>query len=137
MNTNFLKVLNFAQTETIASSPSVDNSYLIGAIIVMALVMLGLRAFPFLIFGGGGKPSKLTLYLGHVMSPAAVAMLVIYCICGHLNELNASSITDSLPVFVGVVFVAGIHLLFHNMLISVFGGTIFYMVILQSGILTF
>ena len=43
---------------------------------VIALVTLLLRAMPFLLFRGGKTPAIIT-YLGKVMPPAVIGMLVI------------------------------------------------------------
>jgi len=78
--------------------------YLFGAVMIMAVVTLVLRAFPFLLFGGR-KPPELVLYFGRVVSPGAIAMLVVYCFnsvdplvwpCA-VPELLASSAVVFLP----------------------------------------
>ena len=47
----------------------------------MAVVTFLIRAFPFLLFGRkNARPPELVLYLGNVIAPAAIAMLVVYCV---------------------------------------------------------
>ena len=48
------------------------------AIAVMALVTFLTRALPFLLFDRGEQPPGLILYLGRVLPPAIIAMLVVY-----------------------------------------------------------
>ena len=52
----------------------------VAAVIVMALVTYLTRALPFLLFGRGGRPPKPVLYLGRVLPPAIIAMLIVYCL---------------------------------------------------------
>ena len=52
----------------------------VAAIVVMALVTFLTRALPFLLFDRGEHPPKLVLYLGRVLPPAIIAMLIIYCL---------------------------------------------------------
>ena len=52
--------------------------YLFWAVMVMSAVTILLRAFPFILFSGR-KPPEFVLYLGRVVSPGAIAMLVVYC----------------------------------------------------------
>ena len=53
--------------------------YPIAAIAVIALITFGLRAFPFLLFSNKPLP-KVILYLGKVLPPAIMTILVIYCL---------------------------------------------------------
>ena len=46
---------------------------------VMAAVTFLTRALPFLLFGRGGDPPKVVLYLGRFLPPAVIAMLIVYC----------------------------------------------------------
>ena len=47
------------------------------AIAVMAVITFLTRALPFLLFDRGGNPPKLVLYLGRVLPPAIIAMLIV------------------------------------------------------------
>ena len=51
-------------------------------IAVMAGVTFLTRALPFLLFDRGDHPPKLILYLGRVLPPAIIAMLIVYCLRG-------------------------------------------------------
>ena len=54
----------------------------IAAIAVMAIVTFLTRVLPFLLFDRGESPPKLVLYLGRVLPPAIIAMLIVYCLRG-------------------------------------------------------
>ena len=103
----------------------------VAAVIVMALVTYLTRALPFLLFGRGGRPPKTVLYLGRVLPPAIIAMLIVYC----LRSLRAASLfapAGWLPQVIAVAAVVVLHLWKHNNLLSIFGGTILYMVLVQA-----
>lgn len=98
----------------------------------MAFVMLLLRATPFILFGISKKNPEILLYLGKVTVPAAIAMLVVYsAICDITRETQKSFIHAMIPECMAIVFVIIMHYWKRNMLLSVFGGTIVYMLLLH------
>ena len=100
----------------------------VAAIAVMAVVTFLTRALPFLLFDRGERPPKLVLYLGRVLPPAIIAMLIIYCLRG-VSFLTPGGWVPQL-LCVGVVVV--LHLWKHNNLLSIFGGTALYMALVQT-----
>ena len=100
----------------------------VAAIAVMAIVTFLTRALPFLLFDRGESPPRLVLYLGRVLPPAIIAMLIIYCLRG------VSFLTPGgwVPQLLCVGVVVALHLWKHNFLFSVFGGTVLYMVLVQT-----
>lgn len=112
----------------------------IAAIAVMALVTFLTRALPFLLFDRGDHPPKLVLYLGRVLPPAVIAMLIIYCLKSNILavEANLTALLDPavlnqwLPALLSVAVVVLLHIWKHNNLLSIFGGTILYMVLVQA-----
>ena len=100
----------------------------IAAIAVMAIVTFLTRALPFLLFDRGESPPKIVLYLGRVLPPAIIAMLIIYCLWG----VSFAAPGGWVPQLLCVAVVAGLHLWKHNNLLSIFGGTILYMVLVQA-----
>lgn len=100
----------------------------VAAIAVMAVVTFLTRALPFLLFDRGSSPPKLVLYLGRVLPPAIIAMLIIYC----LKDLSFLSLGGWAPQLISVAAVVALHLWKHNNLLSIFGGTILYMVLVQT-----
>lgn len=103
------------------------NWYPVAVIAVMTAVTFLTRALPFLLFDRGQEPPKLVLYLGRVLPPAVMAMLVVYCLRG----LSFSAAPNWIPQVIGVAAVVLLHKWKHNTLISIFGGTILYMVLVQ------
>ncbi len=100
------------------------------AIAVMALVTFATRALPFLLFDRGETPPKVVLYLGRVLPPAVIAMLIVYCLRG-LRNADFLVPGQWLPQLIAVAAVVILHLLKKNNLLSIFGGTILYMVLVQ------
>ena len=100
----------------------------IAAIAVMAIVTFLTRVLPFLLFDRGESPPKLVLYLGRVRPPAIIAMLVVYCLRG----VSFSTPGGWVPQLLCVAVVVALHLWKHNNLLSIFGGTVLYMVLVQA-----
>lgn len=100
---------------------------IIAAIAVMAVVTFLTRALPFLLFDRGEAPPKVVLYLGRVLPPAVIAMLIVYC----LRDLSFASAVSWVPTVLTVLATVGLHLWKRNNLLSIFGGTILYMVLIQ------
>lgn len=100
----------------------------IAAIAAMAIVTFLTRALPFLLFDRGSSPPKIVLYLGRVLPPAIIAMLIIYC----LKDLSFLSLGGWAPQLISVAVVVALHVWKHNNLLSIFGGTILYMVLVQA-----
>ena len=100
----------------------------IAAIAVMAIVTFLTRALPFLLFDRGSAPPNIILYLGRVLPPAVIAMLIIYC----LKDISFAQVGSWLPQLISVAVVVVLHLWKHNNLLSIFGGTILYMVLVQA-----
>ena len=98
------------------------------AIIVMAAVTLLTRALPFLLFDRGENPPKVVLYLGRVLPPAVIAMLIVYC----LRTMSFSVPANWVPAVAAGLVTVGLHLWKRNDLLSIFGGTVLYMFLVQS-----
>ena len=100
----------------------------LAAIAVMAGVTFLTRALPFLLFDRGDAPPKLVLYLGRVLPPAIIAMLIVYCLKG----ISFTSAAGWVPQAVAVAAVVVLHLWKHNNLLSIFGGTLLSMFLVQT-----
>lgn len=103
-----------------------NNFYAAGMIAVMAGVTMLLRMLPFLIFRDKETPAYIT-FLGKYLPYAIMAMLVVYCLKG-ISFLQAPF---GIPELVSVAVVAILHLWKRNTLISIAGGTLCYMLIIQ------
>ncbi len=100
----------------------------LASIAVMAAVTFLTRALPFLLFDRGDHPPKLVLYLGRVLPPAIIAMLIVYCFRG----VTFAATGGWLPAFAAGLTAVLLHLWKGNDLLSIFGATIFYMVLVQG-----
>lgn len=99
----------------------------IAAIAVMAVVTFLTRALPFLLFGRGNRAPKVVLYLGKYLPPAVIAMLIVYCLRG----VSFTAASGWAPSLIAGLVVVGLHLWKKNDLISILGGTVLYMVLVQ------
>ena len=98
------------------------------SIAVMAGVTFLTRALPFLLFDRGEKPPRVVLYLGRVLPPAIIAMLIVYCVRGVTFSAPAGWVPTLLAGLAAVL----LHLWKGNDLISIFGATGLYMVLVQG-----
>lgn len=105
-----------------------NHGYVLAAILVMAAVTALTRFLPFWLFGRGDRPPRLILYLGRVLPPAIMAMLVIYCLRG----VEFSAAGGWAPQVLAVAAVVALHKWKHNNLLSIFGGTALYMFLVQA-----
>ena len=103
------------------------NLHSILIVAVVALVTIALRFLPFFIFGGKRKTPEIILYLGKVLPYAIMGMLVIYC----LRSVTTGSMGNSIAQLLACGVVVVLHLWKRNTLISIIGGTIAYMVLVQ------
>lgn len=94
-------------------------------IAVIALITVLTRALPFLVFKD--KNSPMIEYLGDVLPYAIMAMLVVYCLKGVDFLTGYHGICE----IIGVSSVILLHLFKKNTLLSIFGGTIIYMLCVQ------
>ena len=97
------------------------------AIAVMALVTFLTRALPFLLFGRGGNPPRIILYLGQYLPPAVIAMLIVYC----LRNMSFSAPAGWAPAVIASVAVTVVHVWKRNNMLSIVGGTLLYMALVQ------
>ena len=93
---------------------------------VVAATMLT-RFLPFLIFPEGKTPPAAITYLGSVLPYAVIELLVVYC-------LKDAVFTGwhGLPELLAIVFTAALHKWKKNTLLSIAGGTIAYMILVQN-----
>ena len=94
-------------------------------IAAMSVTTILLRFLPFLVFGK--TTPKYVTYLGKVLPPAIIGMLVIYC----LKDISPMENPFGIPEFVAAVCVAGMQFWKRNSLISILTGTVIYMVFIQ------
>lgn len=96
-------------------------------IILVALTTFATRLVPFLLFPKGKKIPPVIEYLGKVLTPAVIGMLVVYC----LRSTPVLDAPHGIPEAVAVAVTAGLHIWKRNNLLSIGAGTVLYMVLIQ------
>lgn len=85
------------------------------------------RWLPFVLFPENREPPKVVAYLGRVLPPAMMGLLVVYC----LRSVDLLSGSHGLPEAIAVAVIAALHLWKRNVLLSIAGGTAVYMLLVQ------
>ena len=93
---------------------------------VMAAVTILLRFLPFLVFRN--ETPHYVSFLGKVLPPAIIGMLVIYC----LKDISLLTAPFGIPELVGAVSVVALQVWKRNSLLSILAGTVIYMVLVQA-----
>ena len=96
-------------------------------ILVVAACTFLTRFLPFALFGGGKEVPALVKNLGDLLPPAVIAILVVYCLKG----VSFMVPPHGFPEFISVGIVALLHIWKRNNLLSIGGGTLLYMVLIQ------
>lgn len=104
---------------------SVGQQLILIAVMVLATQLT--RALPFLAFPAGKPTPKYIAYIGKVLPAAVFGMLVVYC----LKNVNILGGSHGLPELIGIAIVVLLHLWRRQMLLSIAGGTIAYMLLVQ------
>lgn len=92
---------------------------------VFGLVIFMTRAFPFLLFSRRDPPSFIE-FIEEYIPPAVIAILVVYCFKDIEWAVWPSGIREALSL----ALVTALHLWKKNAMLSIFGGTAFYMLLL-------
>ena len=96
-------------------------------IAVVAIVTIGLRFLPFLIFGENRATPPIIAHLGQVLPYAIMGMLMVYC----LKDVTVTAAPFGIPELLGCAVVALLHLWKRNTLLSIGVGTVCYMLLVQ------
>ena len=103
---------------------------LIQQMITVGMVILGTmltRFLPFLFFPAGKPTPKYVQYLGRVLPAAVFGMLVVYC----LKDVSFFSGSYGIPELISITAVIALHYWKRQMLLSIAGGTVCYMLLVQ------
>ncbi len=99
-------------------------------LLTVAMVALGTMAtrfLPFLIFPAGKPTPKYVQYLGRVLPGAVFGLLIVYC----LKNVDLLAGSHGIPEAIAICVVVLLHLWKKQILISVAGGTVVYMLLVQ------
>lgn len=97
-------------------------------IVAVALGAMATRFTPFLLFPEGKQPPELVTYLGNVLPPVMMGLLVVYCLKG----ISIQTSPHGLPELISIVFIVLIHTWRKNVLLSIGCGTALYMFLVQQ-----
>lgn len=100
-------------------------------VITIGMVVLGTvltRFLPFLLFPAGKPTPKYIQYLGKVLPSAVFGLLVVYC----LKNVNLLAGSHGIPELISIGAVVAIHSWKRQMLLSIAGGTLCYMFLVQT-----
>jgi branched-subunit amino acid transport protein AzlD len=100
----------------------------IAIILVIAAVTFFTRAIPFIVFSNYSETPKYIVYLGKVLPPAVIGMLIVYCV----KNVRITEVPYGIPEIVSIGVVALLHIWKRNNLISILGGTMLYMFLVQA-----
>ena len=103
---------------------SVTQQVITIALIVIATILT--RALPFILFPENRKPPAFISFLAAVLPGAVIGMLVVYC----LRDAVFSR-WHCLPELFAILFIFLLHKWRKNTLLSIAGGTILYMILVQ------
>lgn len=100
-------------------------------IITIAAAVLGTMAtrfLPFLLFPANKKTPPLVLFLGRLLPPAVMGMLVVYS----LKDVQLLSGAHGLPEALAIALLIGLQLTLRNALVTIGVSTVFYMLLVQK-----
>ena len=99
-------------------------------IVTIALCAFGTmitRFLPFIVFRSDKPTPKYIQYIGNALPPAIFGMLIIYC----LKDFSLLGGSHGIPEAIAIIAVIALHLWKRNMLLSIAGGTVCYMLLVQ------
>ena len=99
-------------------------------LITIGVVVLGTmttRFLPFLLFPAGKPTPKYIQYLGSVLPAAVFGLLIVYC----LRSVDLWQGSHGLPEAISIGVVVALHCWKRQMLLSIAGGTVCYMLLVQ------
>jgi len=103
-----------------------STAYFAAVLLICTLITWFTRAAPFLIFGKRELPQTVK-YLGTVLPPAIMVILVCYC----LRNTDFTSAPYGLAEIISCAAVVLIHKLKSNMYLSIIAGTAIYMALVH------
>ena len=86
------------------------------------------RFLPFVFFPDNKEPPSIIRYLGSVLPPSMMGLLVVYC----LRNVTILQVPFGLPELVSIALTAILHKWKRNALLSIGGGTLLYMLIVNG-----
>lgn len=96
-------------------------------VFLSALIIFAERSFPFVLFSKKNPPSIIR-FIEKYIPPMVMGALLVYC----LKDLKfTQGLENFLPALVSVAVTIALHVWKRNSLISIFGGTALYMILIR------
>ncbi|MFI3272690.1 MAG: AzlD domain-containing protein [Pseudomonadota bacterium] len=105
-----------------------ESTLILLTVLALALGNALTRFLPFLLFSDNKELPPLMLYLGRVLPPAMMALLVVYC----FKSTPVVSPPHAVPELIAVAAIILIHAWRRNVLLSIGVGTALYMLLVQG-----
>ncbi len=105
---------------------SIEQSVWVFGIICLTTIFT--RALPFIVFPDHKETPKYISYLGSVLPFTIIGMLVVYC----LKDISFRVSPFGIPELIAVVAIVIFHWWKNNTLLSIGGGTLIYMLLVQG-----
>jgi len=105
----------------------ISIGYSLFIIILIAVLTFAARLFPFAVFSRGKETPAVVVYIGNLLPPAVMIMLVIYCI-RHITPLTWP---HGIPELLCIAVVVLLYKLTKNSLLAMASSTVLYMVLIQ------
>lgn len=103
------------------------NPYPLLLILIVAIITIVIRFSPFVLFSRGKKLPRWVKYLGDILPPAVMSVLLVYC----LRSIDFTVNGHGIPELISVAAVILLHIWKRNTLLSIGVGTVLYMVLVQ------
>ena len=97
-------------------------------ILALILGIIVTRFTPFLLFPEGKEQPPIITYLGKVLPPAMMGLLIVFCLKG----VSLVQAPHGLPELIAIVVIIVLHLWRRNVLLSLAVGTALYMFLVQA-----
>ena len=101
---------------------------ILGMIAAVAAGTILTRFVPFILFAARNKPPRFVIYLGRVLPPAMIGLLVVYC----FKSVSLLESPHGLPEGMAAMLTVILHLWKGNVFLSIGAGTACYMFLVQS-----
>jgi branched-subunit amino acid transport protein AzlD len=101
--------------------------YFIGAVLAASLVTYLTRVTPFIFFSHNRQP-KIISFFEKYIPPIIMTILVIYS----LTSVSFTKAPYGVAEITGILVVSLTYIILKNPLVSILGGTVLYMILIQS-----
>ena len=98
--------------------------------VTIGMVALGTmltRFLPFIVFPADKETPAYMQYLGKVLPAAVFGLLIVYC----MKDVSVFSESHGIPELISIAAVVLLHMWKRQMLLSIAGGTVCYMMLVQ------